>query len=220
MDANWVRAIGEEIGALSDGLPMASDPLQMPSQIRTEVLSQMPSRLPSDMPSEMPSGTPFEMPSKMPAELPSDMPLGMPLEIPSEMLLRVSTSQKGPFPSCQSTGAQLFGQARPDLQQSLQAYDLQQFALEAYTGSEADRAALCDAEGVREGASRDVQSQVRFFQSGSLAAASPSATLTPCGLATFFCFRQSLYVQVIHSLALAKTANNSTLLSVSSANLT
>lgn len=97
-----------------------------------------------------------------PSEVMSQMPLEVPPGLPSEMPSHVPIGQDSPSPSSHTVEGQLFGQAQPYLQHSLQAYDVQQPALEAKANREGDRAETHSQEGLTENASRGVdQCQVR-----------------------------------------------------------
>lgn len=90
--------------------------------------------------SEVPTQMPPEVPSRMPSEMPSHVPMG-----------QISGS-----PSSHTAKGQLFGQAQPHLQHSLQAFDVQQPAFEAKASREGDTAETHSQEGLTGNASRDV----------------------------------------------------------------
>ena len=95
---------------------------------------------------------PSGVPSQMPFKTPSGMPSGVPFPV----------SQEAPSPTSPTPEEHLFAQAQPYLQHSLQAYDMQQPALEAKASREGERAKLHSQEGLTENASRGVdQCQVR-----------------------------------------------------------
>ena len=95
-------------------------------------------------------------PSGVPLELPFKTPSGMPSGVRSPM------SQQAPSPTSHTSEGHLFAQAQPYLQHSLQAYDMQQPALEAKASREGEGAKPHSQEGLSENASRDVdQCQVR-----------------------------------------------------------